>query len=87
MNVIIFEEASYYKMLDEFAKMVKDAAKETKEDEQWISREKAMEILNCKKSKLQQLRDNEEIEFSKDGRIITYFKPSLYACLKRKMKH
>ena len=48
-------------------------------DEVWVGRQKAMEILGCKKSKLQQLRNHRRIRFSrsKSGRIIRYLKSSL----------
>ena len=88
MKVIVFEDHAYYKMLEEFSGMVKEAANGLKEDEQWLSTDEAKKLLGIKsKSKMQQLRDAGEIEFSQNGRIIKYYKPSLTAYLKRNVKH
>ena len=55
----------------------------TGKNDDWVGRQKAMEILGCKKSKLQQLRNHRRIRFSrsKSGRIIRYLKSSLYKYL------
>lgn len=83
MEVIVFEKESYYKMLGEFAKIVKENTKAEQNQELWVDRDEAMKILSCKKSKLQQLRDTAEIEFSRSGRTIMYHKPSLLAYWKK----
>lgn len=78
MEVIVFEKETYYKMLGEFASMVKEAANEAKEENGWLDPEEAKKLLGFKsKSKMQQLRDNGEIEFSQHRRIIKYSKKSI----------
>jgi hypothetical protein len=58
-------------------------AKESEGDE-WLSTEEAKRLLGIKsKSKLQQLRDNDDLVYSKHGRIIKYSKSSIMAFLAR----
>lgn len=88
MEIIVFEKETYYKMLAEMKKTVKDAVKEAKKeptseknDDDWIGRKEAEVILKCKVDKLRQLRDEGEIKTSKHGRKVLYYKPSLYKFL------
>lgn len=84
MKVIVFEEEAYYNMLDKFSKMVTSAANNRKEESEWVGTAEAKEILGFKsKSKMQQLRKDGEIVYSKHGRIIKYNRKSLYNFLER----
>ena len=61
--------------------LIRDAMKEiSKEKEkEWISATVAKVILGVKsKSKMQKLRDKNLIKDSKYGKIIQYYKPSLF---------
>lgn len=91
MELIVFESEAYYKMIAENSKHTKRAIKEAvnevlqslkpkQDDELWVSRDEAMNILRIKsKTTLQKLRDDPDkpIIFSKTGRNICYYKPSL----------
>lgn len=82
MKVIIFEEQAYYKLIDEMKQAVKDAAKELKNEKEWLSAEEAKNLLGFRsKSKMQQLRDNGDIVFSQHGRIIKYSRKSILSFL------
>jgi hypothetical protein len=88
MEIIVFEKETYYRMLAEMKRTVKDAVKEIKteskkitDDEQWIDGKQAQLILKCKRDKLRQLREDEKIKVSKHGRKVLYSKPSLYEFL------
>lgn len=88
MEIIVFEKETYYRMLAEMKRTVKEALKEaagesnhTAESDQWIDGKEAQHILRCKCDKLRQLRDDEKIKASHHGRKILYFKPSLYGFL------
>lgn len=88
MEIIVFEKETYYKMLAEMKKTVREALKEakhepalSKNEDDWISRKEAEVILQCKVDKLRQLRDDGEIKTSKHGRKVLYFRPSLYKFL------
>ena len=84
MKVIVIEEEAYYTMLREFADMVKKAAKEFKVESEWLTEQEAKDLLGIKsKSKLQQLRDSLDIEFSQHGKIIRYSKSSILAFLEK----
>ncbi|MCH7759417.1 helix-turn-helix domain-containing protein [Patescibacteria group bacterium] len=84
MEIIVFEKEGYYKMLQEFAIMVREAVNENKEASEWLNTEEAKELLGFKsKSKMQQLRDNGEIDFSQHGRIIKYSRKSCLKFLER----
>lgn len=88
MEIIVFEKETYYRMLAEMKRTVKDAVKEVKteskkmtDDEHWIDGKEAQLILKCKRDKLRQLREDEKIKVSKHGRKVLYSKPSLYEFL------
>lgn len=82
MKVIIFEEEAYYKMMQEMKQLIKDATTSPKEE--WINEKEAMQLLGIRgKTKLQQLRDNLEIEFSQYGKIIRYSRSSILIFLEK----
>lgn len=88
MEIIVFEKDTYYKMLAEMKRTVKDAMKEAKTEskqsageEQWIDGKEAQIILRCKCDKLRLLREEGKIKVSHHGRKILYHKPSLYEFL------
>lgn len=80
MEIIVFEKEAYWKiqaeLLERFRQVIQSV---TKTDEDWISTEEAKKLLGVKsKSKMQQLRDNDSIKFSKHGRkLIKYSKASI----------
>lgn len=80
MNVIIFEDETYYKLINEFAEMIKKKIKEANSEDEWISAEEVKTLLGFKsKSKLQQLRNSGEIVISQHKRIIKYSRKSCMA--------
>jgi len=84
MEVIIFEKEAYYKMLRKFASMVQEVGEDNRRDSEWLNPEQAKELLGFKgKSKMQQLRDNGELDFSQHGRIIKYSRKSVMDFLER----
>lgn len=86
MEIIIFEKDTYWKMQAELMKMFSDSLKEAKKpQDDWISTEEAKQLLGVKsKSKMQQLRDENAIKFSKHGRkLIRYSRSSILDYLKK----
>ena len=92
MNVIIFETEAYYQMHRELMRMFRQALKEAKEEalaqadpaNDWLTTEEAKKLLGVKsKTKMQELRDYDEIKFTKCGRIIKYSKKSILDYLER----
>lgn len=85
MEVIVFEKETYYKMLNEMKQFVREATEPVKEEKKWLSTPEAKELLGCEKSKLQQLRDNNDIVFSQpeNSRIIKYDRNSILDYLDR----
>ena len=98
MKVILAENEEAEKFFEElmsrmteriarrFETRFKEIEKNSKEDEQdsWVDRELAKKILGVKsKKKLQSLRDNNLIRTSRHGRLIRYYKPSLFAFLEK----
>ena len=88
MEIIVFEKETYYKMLAEMKRTVREALKEAKQEpvpnkheDNWIPRKEAEAILKCKVDKLRQLREDGKIKWSAHGRKVLYFKPSLYKLL------
>lgn len=82
MKVIIFEEEAYHKMLQEIKKIIQEATSPKKEE--WINEKEAMQLLGIRgKTKLQQLRDNLDIEFSQYGKIIRYSRSSILMFLEK----
>lgn len=78
MELIVFEKESFYKMMDELTvRIIKNVERRYKQEE-WIGELEAKKLLGIKsKAKLQQLRDELKIEFSKFGKIIRYSRSSI----------
>ena len=87
MKVIVFEENSFYELIDELTiRIIGEVEKRYRENE-WLSELEAKEILGVKsKSKLQELRDNLSIEFSQFGKIIRYSRSSILEFLEKNRK-
>ena len=85
MNVICLEEAAFYELIKQVVEKLEVDGK-TAEPE-WIDGAEAMKLLNCKKTKLQSLRNNGEIEYSQPSRkIVVYYKPSILNYLQKHLK-
>lgn len=85
MNISREEEL---RMIREVLELVKDIYQNQKPVVKWISKEEAMRILNVKRTKLQELRDNNEIITSKISRKnILYDITSILEYIERKSKH
>ena len=70
MDIIVFEEATYWRMqkelLDMFSEALKRAKIEAARDDQWVTADEAKIILGYRsKRKWQQLRDSGKIKYSK----------------------
>jgi hypothetical protein len=87
MEIIIFEKSSYWRMQRELMSMFQDALKDAnkKSEDDWISTEEAKALLGVKsKSKMQELRDEDKIKFSKHGKkLIKYSRSSILKYLER----
>ncbi len=82
MKVIIFEEETYYKILTELKELIREAT--VQPEPEWLNEKQAMELLGIRgKTKLQQLRDNLDIEFSQYGKIIRYSRSSILMFLEK----
>lgn len=82
MKVIIFEEETYYKMMTELKELIREAT--VQPEPEWLNEKQAMELLGIRgKTKLQQLRDNLDIEFSQYGKIIRYSRSSILMFLEK----
>jgi dTDP-glucose pyrophosphorylase len=94
MELIIFEKEAYYKMMSEITTLIKAAIKDaqlevikSKTEIDWIDTDEAMELLNVRsKTKMQQLRNNGDILFTKYGRKIKYSRKSIVDLLNRNIK-
>ena len=76
MNVICLQEDAFFELVRQVVEKLKE--NDPKKEDEWVDGEQAMKILNCKKTKLQALRTNGEIEYSQPSRkIIIYHRPSL----------
>jgi len=92
MEVIIIGSKAYKKLQEEqlqrFKEVLIEANKEAllqlSMESDWIRTEEAKNLLGVKsKSKMQQLRDYGEIEFTQPGKIILYSKKSIVDYLNR----
>lgn len=87
MKVILLEDdEAYQKLMYDIKSLIKDVIKEikTEKDNEWVSTDEAKRILGVKsKSKMQDLRDKNLIKYSKHGKIIQYYKPSLSSFLEK----
>ncbi len=83
MEIIVFEEETYWKMqralMDLFAETLKRVKMEASNDEHWVTQREASQILGYRsKSKWQMIRSKNQVKYSKYGRVIKYSKSSLY---------
>ena len=86
MEVICLEEEAFYSLINRVVEQLKSDQNNTN-DPPWVGDERAMEILGCRTSKLQELRDTEVIEFSQPSRKwIMYKTESLYNYLEQHKK-
>tara|TARA_B100001564_G_scaffold157585_1_gene132375 strand:- start:68 stop:370 length:303 start_codon:yes stop_codon:yes gene_type:complete len=92
MEVIIIGSKAYKRLQEEqlrrFKEVLIEANKEAllqlSMESDWIKTEEAKKLLGVKsKSKMQQLRDYGEIEFTQPGKIILYSKKSIIDYLNR----
>tara|TARA_B100001057_G_scaffold395474_1_gene405015 strand:- start:804 stop:1106 length:303 start_codon:yes stop_codon:yes gene_type:complete len=92
MEVIIIGSKAYKKLQEEqlqrfkevLIKANKEALLQLSMESDWIRTEEAKNLLGVKsKSKMQQLRDYGEIEFTQPGKIILYSKKSIVDYLNR----
>ena len=78
VEVIVIEKESFYKLIDELTIRVIKNSEKYFNDKEWLSELEAKTLLGIKsKGKLQQLRDELKIEFSRFGKIIRYSKSSI----------
>jgi len=83
MEIIVFEKKAYYKMLDEVVSMIQDVSKNTHKRE-WVKPEEAKSLLGfTSNSKMQQLRDSGQIEFSQHNRSVKYSRKSIMKFLEK----
>lgn len=76
-DIICIEKPAFYSLLDEVLDHVTEKFSASKEPE-WVDAETAMNILNVKRTKLQELRDQGKIRFSQTSKkSILYHRPSL----------
>lgn len=92
MDVIVFESEAYHNLQKEMLQMVRTAIREAKEEAMrnmdpaydWLDADEAKKLLGIKgKTKLQELRDFDEIVYSKAGKVIRYSKTSILEYLNR----
>ena len=87
MQVLTFEEQSFYFLIDEIIDKIE--AKQGKTEPLWIGEEEAMSMLNIKsKTTLSKLRNNDEITFSQPRKkLILYHRGSLISYLEKHSNH
>lgn len=85
MEVICIETSA---LLELCRKVIKELKPEFDiSQNEWLDPAEAMTLLNCKKTKLQSLRDNGEIAFSQPSRkIILYSRTSIIGYLAKHTK-
>ncbi|GAA4277030.1 helix-turn-helix domain-containing protein [Aquimarina mytili] len=92
MEIIVFESEAYLNLQREMLQIVRTTIREAKEEalanmdpaNDWLSPEEAKSLLGIKsKTKLQELRDFDEILYSKAGKVIRYSKTSILEYLNR----
>jgi len=62
MEVIVIESEAFFELIKEVVNKISPSEKQLNK---WIDAQEAMDLLKVKKTTLQTLRDNGEIEFSK----------------------
>lgn len=84
MEIIVFEKEAFYKLIDELTGRIISNCEKYFNKEEWIDQAEAKSLLGIKsKSKLQNLRDNLKIEFSRNGKIIRYSRSSILKFLEQ----
>ena len=87
MKVIVFEENSFYQLVDELTIRIISEVEKRYTEKEWLNEIEAKELLGIKsRTKLQQLRDTLKIEFSQFGKTIRYSKSSILEFLERNRK-
>ena len=71
MEVICLQEDAYFEILKKSYEYIK--VLHSIKEEKWILPEKAMEMLGVKTTKLQELRDNGEIEISQPSKKVILY--------------
>ena len=92
MDVIVFETEAYEKMYNAMMQKMYDTIRDAKEEalrnadpsRDWIDPKEAQALLGVKsKTKMQELRDMDELVYSKAGRTIKYSKRSIIDYIER----
>ncbi len=92
MEIIVLESEAYKNLQKEMMQIVRTTIREAKEEallnmdpaNDWLSADEAKKLLGIKsKTKLQELRDFDEIMYSKAGKVIRYSKKSILKYLDR----
>jgi hypothetical protein len=91
MDIIVFEEATYWKMQRElmslFTEALKQAKVEAAKDDEWLTFDQAKAILGyTSKRQWQKLRDQGKVKYSKYGRKIRYSRKSLYEFMEKHLE-
>ncbi len=82
MEVVCLESEALYKLVKEVVLKLKPDFENHKST--WVDGQEAMAILNCGKTKLQELRNSGEIEFTQPSRkAILYKRESLLEYLNK----
>ncbi len=77
MEVICLEDAALYKLIEEVVARIKEKNDKDR-DNKWITPAEAMQMLNVKRTSLQNLRDTGKIRYSQPQRkIILYDRDSI----------
>ena len=86
MEVICLQDEAFYALIEQVVARLNE--KSGKEQDKWISDEKAMQLLNIKSNTtLQKLRDEGKIRFSQpQKKIIIYDRDSINAYLDQNAK-
>ncbi len=84
MEIIVFEKEAFYKLIDELQIRILQNSEKYFKQEEWINDREAKRLLGIRsKSKLQQLRDELKIDFSRFGKTIRYSRSSILRFLEQ----
>lgn len=76
MEVICIQDKALWELVDKVVDYVKTV--HGPEEDKWVNDERAMQMLNCKRTTLQKYRDEGRINFSQpDRKIILYDRYSI----------
>jgi len=78
---ICLEDKAFYELIDQIHEHLSE--KLGRQEDRWIDGEDAMQKLHCGKTKLQQLRNEGQIEFSKMDNIILYNSESINSYIEK----